>query len=156
MPAYDTLPFNSATAVENYYGATSEQATLASEFFAGYSGTGATLVFARYPELAVRAHLYGANISNLTLAQLQALNGCLTLSVDGSSYSGSVKSLRRRKFSGGGDRDSDRAQSEFAICGRHNGKFDHARIHDLCRVHRWLCVDCHLCSVGQHPSRFHS
>jgi Protein of unknown function (DUF3383) len=89
-PAYDTLLFNSATAVENYYGATSEQATLAADFFAGYSGTDVTMVFARFPEGPVRAHLYGANISNLTLAQLKALNGSLTLTVDGYNYSGSV------------------------------------------------------------------
>jgi Protein of unknown function (DUF3383) len=89
-PVFDVLAFKSVTAVANYYGATSGEATLAADFFAGYSDTGATMVFAHFPEGPVRAHLYGANISNLTLAQLKAINGSLTLSVDGYSYSGSV------------------------------------------------------------------
>ena len=47
-PATAVLSFNSATAVANYYGATSSEASLANEFFAGYGDTSATMLFTRY------------------------------------------------------------------------------------------------------------
>ena len=40
-PLYGVLSFNSYAAVANYYGDTSSEATLASEFFAGYNGSSA-------------------------------------------------------------------------------------------------------------------
>jgi hypothetical protein len=89
-PLYEVLSFDSETAVANYFGATSQPARLATEFFSGYTGTSATMLFTRYPELPARAHLYGSNISNLTLAQLQAINGSLTISSEGYNYSGSI------------------------------------------------------------------
>jgi hypothetical protein len=88
-PATAVLSFNSVAAVENYYGVTSSEATLAKEFFAGYAGTSATLSFTRFG-LGQRPHLLGANISNLTLAQLQSINGSLALTFDGYTYSGKV------------------------------------------------------------------
>jgi Protein of unknown function (DUF3383) len=88
-PANTVLSFNSAIAVENYYGKTSSEATLAREFFAGYAGTSATLSFTRYG-IGQRPHLLGANISSLTLAQLQAINGTISLTFDGYTYSGHV------------------------------------------------------------------
>ena len=47
-PENAVLSFNSATAVANYYGATSSEASLANEFFAGYADTSATMLFTRY------------------------------------------------------------------------------------------------------------
>jgi hypothetical protein len=41
QPVYSVLSFNSVTSVENYYGASSEEATLAQDFFNGYTGTSA-------------------------------------------------------------------------------------------------------------------
>ena len=82
-PLYDVLSFNSATAVANYYGATSQEATLATDFFAGYTGSSANMLFTRYPILPARAHLYGSNVSGLTLPQLQAINGSLSLTSEG-------------------------------------------------------------------------
>ena len=89
-PLYDVLSFNSETAVANYYGATSNEASLATEFFAGYTGDSANMLFARYPVLPGRAHLYGANVSNLTLPQLQAIHGQLSITSEGYNYSGSL------------------------------------------------------------------
>jgi hypothetical protein len=87
------LSFNSAVAVENYYGVKSPEATLAKEFFAGYAGTSATLSFTRFAN-GQRPHLLGANISSLTLSQLQSINGALTLTFDTSfgtfTYTGNV------------------------------------------------------------------
>jgi hypothetical protein len=89
-PLYEVLSFDSETEVANYYGADSNEASLATEFYAN-GGTGvANMLFARYPVLPARAHLYGANVSNLTLAQLQAINGSLSITSEGYKYSGSV------------------------------------------------------------------
>src|SRR5271166_983682 len=88
-PDNTVLSFNSATAVANYYGATSAQASLANEFFAGYGGTSATMLFTRYGDTR-RPHLLGANISNLTLNQLQSISGSLAIPFQGYTYSGPI------------------------------------------------------------------
>ena len=88
-PANVVLSFNSATAVENYYGATSREASLAKEFFAGYGGTSATLSFTRYGN-GQRPHLLGANIAADSLTTLQAINGTFSLTFDGYTYAGNV------------------------------------------------------------------
>jgi hypothetical protein len=86
--------------VENYYGATSQPAKLATEFFSNYTGDSATMLFTRYPELPARAHLYGANIRDMTLAQLRALNGNLTISSQGYNYAGSINLSGVKSFAG--------------------------------------------------------
>ncbi len=85
-PATGVLSFNSATAVANYYGATSFEASLANEFFAGYGGAPATMLFTRYSGGGGRPHLYGANISNLTLKYLQSISGSLSIDFQGSTW----------------------------------------------------------------------
>ncbi len=85
-PATGVLSFNSATAVANYYGATSFEASLANEFFAGYGGAPATMLFTRYSGGGGRPHLYGANISNLTLKDLQSISGSLLITFQGSTW----------------------------------------------------------------------
>ncbi len=58
-PDNAVLSFNSATAVANYYGATSREASLANEFFAGYAGTSATMLFTRYGSYSQAAFARG-------------------------------------------------------------------------------------------------
>ncbi len=89
-PGTSVLSFNSATAVANYYGATSAEASLANEFFAGYAGASATMLFTRYCPLGERSHLLGANVSDLTLSQLQSISGSLSITFQGYTYSGSI------------------------------------------------------------------
>ena len=104
-PATVVLPFHSVTAVENYYGVTSSDATLANEFFSDYAGTSATLSFTRVG-LGQRPHLLGANISNLTLAQLQGINGSVALTFDGYIYSGYVNLSGVTSISDAGGQDN--------------------------------------------------
>jgi hypothetical protein len=74
-PSTAILPFHSQTAVANYYGATSPEAKLATEFFAAhYADTSATMLFTRFG-LGQRPHLLGANLSSLSPTQLQSING---------------------------------------------------------------------------------
>ena len=88
-PNNEVLSFDSVTAVANYYGDTSAEAGLAVQFFADY-GTAANMLFIRFPIGGNRAHLYGGNVSNLTLAQLQAINGTLSVASQGYQYSASI------------------------------------------------------------------
>jgi len=89
-PNNRVLTFNSLTAVENYYGATSNEAALASQFFATY-GSSAKMLVTRFPLGGNRAHLYGGkSVSNLTLAQLQAINGTLSVTSQGYHYSAKI------------------------------------------------------------------
>ena len=82
-PTSSVLSFQSATAVANYFGETSYEATLANEYFAGYSGAPATMLFSRDSAVGDRSHLFGANISNLTLNQLQSISGSLSIAFQG-------------------------------------------------------------------------
>ena len=88
-PDNTVLPFSSVTAVENYYGATSSEASEAKEFFAAYADTSATMLFTRYGAQR-RPHLLGANISNLNVNGLPGISGSLALTFDGYTYSGHV------------------------------------------------------------------
>jgi hypothetical protein len=99
-PLYDVLSFNSETGVANYYGATSIEAHMADEFFSDYTGDSANMLFARYPVLPGRAHLYGGNVSNLTIPQLQAINGPISITSEGYKYSGSINLSGVTSFSG--------------------------------------------------------
>lgn len=86
VPIGSVLSFPSASAVEDYFGASSTEAALATIYFNGFDGSNVkpgALLFAQYPAVAVGAFLRGGDVSALTLAQLQALSGTLTLSING-------------------------------------------------------------------------
>lgn len=88
VPTGTVARFATANDVAAYFGPISTEATLAAIYFAGYDGSTikpAVLLFSQYPANAVPAYLRGAS-NTLTLAQMQALSGVLTLSVNGTSY----------------------------------------------------------------------
>jgi hypothetical protein len=85
--------------VANYFGLTSIEASLASEYFAGANGSPVTMLFGRYGYGGARPHLFGANISNLTLDQMQSINGTLSIDFDEYTYDGSIN-LSGESFSG--------------------------------------------------------
>ena len=88
-PNNEVLSFNSVTAVANYYGNTSAEAGMAAQFFADY-GTAANMLFIRFPIGGNRAHLYGGNVSTLDQAQLDAINGNLSVISQGYKYSATI------------------------------------------------------------------
>ena len=98
-PTSSVLSFQSATAVANYFGVTSYEASLANEYFADDSGAPATMLITRYGFGGARPHLFGANVINLTLNQLQSISGSLSIAFDGYTYSGSID-LSGESFSG--------------------------------------------------------
>jgi hypothetical protein len=89
-PLYNILTFNSETEVANYYGNGTPEAKLATQFFSGYTGDSANMLFTRFPDEPARAHLYGADISDLTLAQLRAIKGSVKIVSEGYDYSGHI------------------------------------------------------------------
>ena len=49
VPLNEVLSFNSETAVANFFGEGSQEATLATDFFSGYAGSSGNMLFARLP-----------------------------------------------------------------------------------------------------------
>lgn len=82
-PTNTLLSFSSAGDVSTYFGPLSSEALAAADYFGGYTGSAikpARLNFYRYVASAAAAFLRGANMG-LTLDQLKALSGVLTVTV---------------------------------------------------------------------------
>jgi Protein of unknown function (DUF3383)/PEP-CTERM motif len=92
VPLGEVISFSSATAVANYFGANSNPAALATEFYDGYNSSDgpANMLFARLPALPARAHLYGAYIPDPKLANIQKIAGPIAITSEGYNYSGSI------------------------------------------------------------------
>lgn len=85
-PNGSVLQFASATDVQDYFGASSDEATVANVYFNGYSnGTQlpGNLLMTRYPEVAVAGWLRSGSLASVTLGQLQAFTGTLAITVAG-------------------------------------------------------------------------
>ena len=89
LSPYRVASFNSATAVANYFGTSSLEAELAADYFTTY-GSSANMIFVRYPIVGSRAHLFGADVIGMTLAQLQTINGTLSITSQGYGFSASI------------------------------------------------------------------
>lgn len=80
------LQFATATDVQTYFGASSTEAAIANIYFAGYNGCTqlpGALYMSRYPETAIAGWLRGGSLASMTLGQLQALTGTLSITVAG-------------------------------------------------------------------------
>ncbi|KVV57929.1 hypothetical protein WT27_23655 [Burkholderia territorii] len=82
-----TVPtFPTQAAVAAYFGSASTEAQLAAIYFNGFDNSNVkpgSLGFMQYPTAPVKAYLRGGSLAAMTLAQLQALSGSLTVNVDG-------------------------------------------------------------------------
>jgi Protein of unknown function (DUF3383) len=90
VPFNMVLSFNSAVAVENFFGVGSAQAKLATEYFSGNNGPWDHMLFDRMPLGGGRARIFGANLSGLTLSKLRAINGTLSLTSEGYNFNASI------------------------------------------------------------------
>ena len=89
IPIGTVQSFANLTAVENWFGPTSTEATLAAVYFSGFSGCTqlpGELLFTQYNAAAVSAYLRGGSVAGLTLAQIQALSGTITITIDGTAH----------------------------------------------------------------------
>lgn len=88
IPSGSVLQFASAAAVAAYFGSNSTQANLANIYFAGYVGgtqLPSVMYFAPYAAADRAAEILGGSLAGMTLTQLQAINGSLTIVVGGES-----------------------------------------------------------------------
>ncbi len=95
-PMGSVLSFPSALSVANYYGSASNEATLASIYYSGFDNSNVkpgALLFSQYNTADVGAWLRGGSLSAMTLTQLQALSGVLSISVNGVTKTSSTINL---------------------------------------------------------------
>lgn len=88
VPVSSLLSFSVADEVSAYFGSDSTQAQLARVYFAGFDSSTkkpGALFFAGYAAAARAAFLRGQSLAGMTLAQLQAVTGSLTITVDGTA-----------------------------------------------------------------------
>lgn len=82
---YVVLSFPTLESVQDYFGPSSDEATVAATYFNGFQNASTLpglLYFTRYNPAAAAAYLRSGALS-LTLAQLQAFSGTLIVSIDG-------------------------------------------------------------------------
>ncbi len=101
VPLGAVYSFALGSAVTSFFGSGSAEDVVAnggagkgSGYFGGFTGADripGALLFAQYNQAAVAAYLWGGNVgAALTLAQLKALSGTLSITIDGTPKSGSV------------------------------------------------------------------
>lgn len=89
VPIGELMGFGNAAEVTTFFGAAAPESNLANIYFSGFNGAEqipSALYFAQYNTAAVAGYLRGAGLGSLTLTQLQAFTGTLTLSIDGTQY----------------------------------------------------------------------
>lgn len=96
VPYGSVLAFSSDKDVGNFFGLTSPEYQMAQIYFKGPDGatiTPATLYFAGYQSAAVGAWLRSGSLASMTLTELQALTGTLTITMDGTPLTSSSINL---------------------------------------------------------------
>lgn len=86
VPIGEVMSFVLADDVAAFFGLSSPEYQIALRYFAGYDNSPqkpGQILFSQYAETAVAAYLRGAYVGSMTLAELQALSGTLTLTIDG-------------------------------------------------------------------------
>ncbi len=86
VPIGTVHQFASAADVASYFGASSTEASMAAIYFNGPTNatkTPGVLYMTQYPETAVSGYLRGGSLAAMTLTQIKALSGTLTVTVDG-------------------------------------------------------------------------
>jgi len=101
-PIGQVLEFANASDVGAYFGPATHLASLATIYFLGFDNSNVKpgkLMIAQWPVSAVGAYLRGGNVSGLSLTQLQAITGTLSITIDGVVKSGSVDLAAAISFS---------------------------------------------------------
>lgn len=103
VPIGQVLSFSTSTAVSTYFGASSDEASIAATYFLGFDNSNikpGTILFSQYNDTAAYAWLQSGSVASLTLAQLQALTGTVIISVDGAMHtSGTIDLSTATSFS---------------------------------------------------------
>lgn len=103
VPIGALLSFADALDVSSYFGSLTQEAALGSIYFNGFDNSQKKpqeLFFYQYPWLApVNAYLRGGSLAGLTLAQLQAISGSLSVTVDGVVHNAAINLSSATSFS---------------------------------------------------------
>ncbi|WP_160286393.1 DUF3383 domain-containing protein [Pseudomonas knackmussii] len=86
LPVGQAVPFATAQDVINYFGAGSVEAQMAGIYFKGFTNCTkrpGLLYFWAYPTAPVAGFMRGGSLASMTLTQLKALSGVLTVTIDG-------------------------------------------------------------------------
>lgn len=89
VPIGTVESFPNATAVSNFFGASSHEAAIANVYFGGYSTATAfpaAILFTQFPAGGVSAYLQSGDVAALGLSAIQALSGSLTVTIDGYTF----------------------------------------------------------------------
>lgn len=94
VPVGTVQSFPSQTGVSGWFGPSSQEAALATTYFNGFDGSTkkpGAMLFAQYPMASVGAWLLGGSVASegMSLAQLQALNGTINVTIDGAPQTSS-------------------------------------------------------------------
>ena len=97
VPIGTVASFTSAAAVAAFFGNNTPEAAIAAQYFLGFANatiSPGALLFAQYAwETPRAAYLQSGPVSNLTLAQLQAISGTLIVTIDGETFTSSSFNL---------------------------------------------------------------
>lgn len=96
IPIGTVQGFGNAAAVGAWFGLSSVHYQLALIYFAGFTGAQqipTELYFYQYNTAAVAGYMRGGTVSGLTLAQIQALSGTITVLIDGVSHTSAAINL---------------------------------------------------------------
>jgi hypothetical protein len=96
VPIGTVATFTNAPAVSAFFGPSSTEAAFALRYFAGFDGSSikpAQLNFYQYAGAGAAGYLQGGNVASLTLAQLQAIAGPITLSINGTPVTSGALNL---------------------------------------------------------------
>lgn len=102
VPIGTLLQLTSTLAVQNYFGDDSLEARAAAVYFGGFQNSNrkpGKMCFAQYNMVDVGAYLRGGDVSDLTLTGLQAINGSLSIVLDGVAKSGNPNLSGATSFS---------------------------------------------------------
>lgn len=86
VPIGAVLPFSTLEAVQDFFGPTSDEATLAAIYFNGFDSATvrpSTLYFVQFNDEDVAAYLRSGSLAGMTVTQLEALSGTVILNIDG-------------------------------------------------------------------------
>lgn len=96
LPTAGVQTFASADAVSSFFGPASTEYALAQIYFLGFDNSTAkpgTLIFAPFVDTARAAWLQSGSLASVTLTQLQAMSGVLTVTVNGTAKTSSTINL---------------------------------------------------------------
>jgi hypothetical protein len=96
VPTGSVITLPSKAAVDTFFGAASQESLLAGVYFLGFDNSNqkpGAMLFAQYNQSAVGGWLRGGSLFGMTLAQLQALTGTITIVIDGVTQTSSSINL---------------------------------------------------------------